>query len=66
MSAVSGSDQPGDPVQLARVVGAAQYHYEHRLVPVIVYWDETIKQFRIAYQSQHKSAHTIEVVRIPK
>lgn len=61
-----GFQQPGDSDQLGRVIQVAEREYEHRLIPLIVYWDEISKRYRLGYQSQYKSQGTIEVVRIPK
>lgn len=66
MTKVPGSFQPGDVEQLARVVNAAERHYESSRQPIVVYWDQTIKQYQAGYQSLYKLEENVVVVRIPK
>ena len=58
-----GFQQPGDSDQLARVIQVAEREYEHRLIPLIVYWDEISKRYRIGYESEYESQGKIEVTR---
>ena len=59
-------NQPGDPEQLAKVIAAAERHYEETRRTVVVYWSETAKRYRISYPGNYDTENDLEVVRIPK